>query len=92
MKKGFMYLMAIMDLYSRNVLHWPVSNTMEAEWCTQVLKTTIQIHGKPHIFNTDQGSQFTSNIFTQVLKDHDVQILMPQWNWTEKEGRLITYS
>jgi len=87
-----MYLMAIMDLYSRKVLHWPVSNTMEAEWCTQVLKTTIQIHGKPHIFNTDQGSQFTSNIFTQVLKDHDVQILMPQWNWTEKEGRLITYS
>jgi putative transposase len=76
MKKGFMYLMAIMDLYSRKVLHWSVSNTMEAEWCTQVLKTTIQIHGKPHIFNTDQGSQFTSSIFTQVLKDHDVQISM----------------
>ena len=76
MAKGFMYLIAIVDLYSRKVLTWSVSNTMEAEWCAEVLKQAINEFGKPEIFNTDQGSQFTSNIFTQVLKDNQVQISM----------------
>jgi putative transposase len=76
MAKGFMYLIAIVDLYSRKVLTWSVSNTMEAEWCAEVLKEAIEQFGKPEIFNTDQGSQFTSNIFTQVLKDNQVQISM----------------
>ena len=76
MKKGFMYLMAIVDLYSRKVLHWSVSNTMEAEWCAEVLNQTISMYGTPEIFNTDQGSQFTSNIFTKTLKDNEIKISM----------------
>ena len=76
MKKGFMYLMAIIDLYSRKVLHWSVSNTMEAEWCTEVLNQTISMYGTPEIFNTDQGSQFTSNIFTKTLNDNEIKISM----------------
>ena len=76
MRKGFMYLMAIIDLYSRKVLHWSVSNTMEAEWCAEVLNQTISMYGTPEIFNTDQGSQFTSNIFTKTLKDNEIKISM----------------
>jgi putative transposase len=76
MAKGFMYLIAIVDLYSRKVLTWSVSNTMESEWCAEVLKAAIIDFGKPDIFNTDQGSQFTANIFTQVLKDNQVRISM----------------
>lgn len=76
MAKGFMYLMAIVDLYSRKVLFWSVSNTMEAEWCASVLKETIDLYGKPEVFNTDQGSQFTSEIFTQILLDNQIQISM----------------
>jgi putative transposase len=76
MRKGFMYLMAIVDLYSRKVLHWSVSNTMEAEWCAEVLNQTISMYGTPEIFNSDQGSQFTSNIFTKTLKDNEIKISM----------------
>jgi putative transposase len=76
MAKGFMYLIAIVDLYSRKVLTWSVSNTMEAEWCAEVLKEAIAEFGKPEIFNTDQGAQFTSNTFTQVLKSNLIQISM----------------
>jgi putative transposase len=60
MKKGFMYLMAILDLYSRDVLNWSVSNSMESEWCATVLQEAITQYGKPEIINSDQGSQFTS--------------------------------
>ena len=60
MKRGFMYLIAILDLYSRYVLHWSISNSMEGEWCAGVLKESILQNGKPEIINTDQGSQFTS--------------------------------
>ena len=76
MKRGFMYLMAVVDLYSRKVLHWSVSNTMDAEWCTEVLNQTIILYGKPEIFNSDQGSQFTREMFTKVLLDNDVKISM----------------
>jgi putative transposase len=76
MKRGFMYLMAVVDLYSRKVLNWSVSNSMDAEWCTEVLKQTIALYGTPEIFNSDQGSQFTSDIFTKVLLDKNVKISM----------------
>lgn len=76
MAKGFMYLCAIMDLHTRCVLKWSVSNTMSAEWCAEVLKETIEIHGKPEIFNTDQGSQYTSEVHTKVLIDNSIHISM----------------
>lgn len=76
MKKGFMYLTAIIDLHSRYVVHWSLSNTMTAEWCTDVLKSAIEKHGKPEIFNTDQGSQFTSDVFINELKKNDIKISM----------------
>jgi len=76
MKQGFMYMMAIIDLKSRYVLNWSISNTMDAAWCTEVLKETINMHGCPEIFNTDQGSQFTSLMFTDLLKENDIAISM----------------
>lgn len=76
MRKGFLYMMAIMDLHSRYVINWSVSNTMDAAWCAQVLKEAIAEHGCPEIFNTDQGSQFTSDDFTSVLKKNKIQISM----------------
>lgn len=76
MKTGFMYLTAIIDLHSRYVVQWSLSNTMSAEWCTEVLKEAIKNHGTPEIFNTDQGSQFTSDIFINTLIDNGVKISM----------------
>jgi putative transposase len=76
MVKGFMYLTAIIDLHTRYVVHWSVSNSMSAEWCTEVLKAAIEKHGKPEIFNTDQGSQFTSELFINLLNSNDIQISM----------------
>lgn len=76
MKKGFMYLTAIIDLHSRYVIHWPLSNTMTAEWCAVVLKAAIERHGMPEIFNTDLGSQFTSDIFINEQKKNDINISM----------------
>lgn len=76
MKKGFMYMMAVIDVKSRYILNWSVSNTMDAAWCTEVLKETIDLHGKPEIFNTDQGSQFTSAEFQKVLDDNVIRISM----------------
>lgn len=76
MKKGFMYLTAIIDLHSRYVIHWSLSNTMSADWCTEVLREAIQLHGKPQIFNTDQGSQFTSEGFINMLKNNEIRISM----------------
>ncbi len=76
MKRGFMYLVAIMDWYSRRVLSWRVSNTLEADFCVAALEEAIDRFGKPDIFNTDQGSQFTSLEFTDVLKDNNIAISM----------------
>lgn len=76
MEKGFMYLCAIVDLYTRKVLNWSISNSMSADWCTEVLKETIEIYGKPEIFNTDQGAQYTSNEHIKVLTDNEIQISM----------------
>lgn len=76
MKKGFMYLTAIIDLHSRYVVHWSLSNTMSAEWCAEVLKEAIGKHGVPEIFNSDQGSQFTSEVFINTLLDSNIKISM----------------
>lgn len=76
MEKGFMYLCAIVDLYTRKVLNWSVSNSMSADWCVEVLHETIHIYGKPEIFNTDQGAQYTSHEHTKALKDHGILISM----------------
>jgi putative transposase len=76
MKQGFMYLIAIIDLHTRFVLNWDVSNTMTAEWCANLLKDTIEKHGCPEIFNTDQGSQYTSDVHTKVLLDNGIKISM----------------
>lgn len=67
MRKGFMYLTAIIDLYSRYVVGWSVSNSMDAEWCQLTLAEAVNHHGKPEIVNTDQGSQFSSTIFTDYV-------------------------
>lgn len=76
MAKGFMFLTAIIDLYSRYVVHWSVSNSMDAEWCAEVLNEAILLHGKPDIINTDQGSQYTSKIFTEAVSGHQIQLSM----------------
>jgi putative transposase len=76
MRKGFMYLCAVIDLHTRYVVNWSLSNTMTAEWCKQVAEEAIESNGAPEIFNTDQGSQFTSEVFTGLLKKENVQISM----------------
>jgi putative transposase len=76
MRRGFLYLVAIMDWATRKVLAWRLSNTMEAEFCVEALKDALAKYGPPEIFNSDQGSQFTSDDFTQVLKDAKVKISM----------------
>ncbi len=76
MTKGFLYLIVIMDWHSRKALSWRLSNTMETDFCIEALEEALALYGKPEIFNTDQGSQFTSNSFTAVLKAHDIKISM----------------
>lgn len=76
MRKGFMYLMAIMDWHSRKILSWRLSNTMEADFCVCALEEAITKYGTPEIFNTDQGSQFTSDAFTGCLTENGIAISM----------------
>jgi putative transposase len=76
MARGFMYLVAIMDWHSRRVLSWRVSNTLDTQFCIDALEEALHRFGAPQIFNTDQGSQFTSKAFTDVLNDADIQISM----------------
>jgi putative transposase len=76
MRRGFLYSVAIMDWYSRKVLSWRLSNSMEAEFCIEALKDAIATYGKPEIMNSDQGSQFTGFEWTQALKDADIKISM----------------
>jgi putative transposase len=75
MRQGFMYLVAIIDWYSRYVLSWQLSNTLDSTFCVEALERALSV-GKPEIFNTDQGSQFTSKDFTGVLKRAKVKISM----------------
>ena len=75
-QKGFLYLVAIMDWFSRKVLAWRLSNTMDADFCVTALEEAIARFGRPEIFNTDQGSQFTNFAFTNTLKGADIRISM----------------
>jgi len=76
MNRGFMYLVAVMDWHSRKVLSWRISNTLDTEFCTEAVEEALGRYGAPEIFNTDQGAQFTSNEFSELLKSHKVQISM----------------
>jgi len=74
--RGFAYLVAIIDWYSRRVLSWRISSTMEAAFCVDCLEDALRTHGKPEVFNSDQGSQFTAEAFTGVLKREEIAISM----------------
>ena len=76
MNHGFIYLVAIIDWYSRKVLSWKISISMDVSFCTQALQEAIDQYGTPEIFNTDQGSQFTSTIFTNMLDANNIRISM----------------
>ena len=76
MARGFVYLAAVMDWHSRKVLAWRVSVTMDTDFCVEALEESLGRHGAPEIFNTDQGSQFTSDAFTGLLKANGIQISM----------------
>lgn len=76
MSRGFLYLVAVIDWYSRRVLSWRLSNTLESDFCVEALEEAIALNGAPEIFNTDQGAQFTSSAFTEVLERNGVKISM----------------
>src|SRR5690349_21002153 len=76
MAKGFVYLVVIMDWVSRAVLTWRLSNTLGADFCVEALEEALSRYGRPEIFNTDQGSQFTSDDFTGTLRQHEITISM----------------
>ena len=76
MKRGFVYLFAVMVWASRRVLSWRLSNTLTTDFCLEAVEEAINRYGKPKIFNTDQGSQFTSLEFTQLLNDNGIAISM----------------
>jgi len=85
MRRGFLYLVAVMDWASRKVLSWKISNTMDAEFCVEALQEALDRFGKPEIFNTDQGSQFTGQKFVKTLTDAGVRISMDgRGRWTER--------
>jgi putative transposase len=84
MARGFCYLVAIMDWASRKVLSFRVSNTLDTSFCIEALEEALRKYGTPDIFNTDQGSQFTSDDFIQVLKDHHIKPSMDgQGRWRD---------
>jgi putative transposase len=76
MAKGFVYLAVVLDWFSRRVLSWKLSITMEAAFCVETLEEALAKHGSPKVFNTDQGSQFTCPAFTGVLAKHDIAVSM----------------
>lgn len=76
MFRGFMYMAAIIDVHSRKVLNWSISNSMTSEWVAELLRDTIQMHGVPEIHNSDQGSQYTSKDYIDILKKHEIRISM----------------
>lgn len=76
MRRGFMYLVAVMDWYSRKILAWRISNTLDADFCVEAAREAIERYGVPEIFNTDQGSQFTGHAFTGLLTSHGIRISM----------------
>ncbi len=73
MKSGFMYLTAIIDVYSRKIKSWSLSNSMTKEWVCELVETAVSTHGKPEIINTDQGSQYTSELFVNHIKKNEIK-------------------
>ena len=76
MPRGFLYLAAVIDWYSRFVLSWEISNSLDGSFCRDALTSALKRYGQPEIFNTDQGSQFTAQSFTSILRSHDIAISM----------------
>ena len=76
MKQGYMYLTAIIDLHSRYVINWSVSNSMDATWCKEVVEEAIKMYGKPEIINTDQGSQYTAEEFSSFVLNSGIKLSM----------------
>lgn len=76
LKHGFIYLVAVMDWYSRYILSWRVSISLESSFCVEALNEAILLYGKPDIFNTDQGVQFTCNDFVRILEDNEIRVSM----------------
>jgi putative transposase len=76
MKTGFMYLFAIIDVHTRFIVGWSLSNTMTADWCIETIKEAMSTHGKPEIINSDQGSQFTCKDYVDFLKLNEIEISM----------------
>ena len=85
MQRGFMYLFAIIDLYSRYVVGWSLSNTMSAKWCADTVEQAIAQYGAPTMINSDQGSQFTSDVYVNCLEKHGIAISM------DGKGRAIDH-
>ena len=98
MARGFMYLTAVIDVYSRKIMGWGISNSLEAKWCKQVLEDAIERHGKPEIVNSDQGSQYTSALWTQFLDKQQILISMDGKGratdniWIERFWKSIKYN
>lgn len=94
--RGFIYLAAIIDVYSKRIIDWQLSNTLDSEFCVNMLENAFK-KGKPEIFNTDQGAQFTSKCFTDVLKKNNVKISMDGKGraldnvWIERFWRTVKY-
>jgi len=97
MKKGFMYCTAIIDIFSRKIVGWGISNTLEVKWCLGVLEDAIKEHGKPEIINSDQGSQFTSSQWVYSLDEAGIKISMDGKGraidniWIERFWRTLKY-
>ena len=76
MAKGFMYLTAIIDVHSRKIMGWSLSNSMTKKWCCDLVNNTIEKHGSPEVLNSDQGAQYTSNLYIELLKKQEIKISM----------------
>jgi putative transposase len=98
MAKGFMYMTAFIDVYSRKIVSWGISNSMSKKWCLEVLKDAISRHGKPEIINSDQRSQYTSSAWTAFLEDNDIKISMDgkgratDNTWIERFWKTLKYN
>jgi putative transposase len=97
MSHGFMYLTAFIDVYSRKIMGWGISNSQSSKWCKQVLEDAIDKHGKPEIINSDQGTQYTCALWTQYLESQGIQISMDAKGraldniWIERFWKSIKY-
>ena len=95
MRRGFLYLTAVMDVYSRKILAWGISNTLEAAWCIKVVEEAIDLYGAPEIINSDQGSQYTSFAWSNFMEKQGVKISMDgkgretDYAWIERFWRTI---